>query len=210
MALSKVTVGGEVSGRNVALNARTMATDVNSDIVDAGNDAYNWYSWMDTPANFILSDMIHIADMKSSVEVLEGAKLTAQKDLSVNATTDFTASAKSIFETLAFNYTDLDVVTEAIVHSGSSIEAENLNVTSLTNVQLSISAVATNMLEMAFDVFDKSLFHGGAYAVSVSLLDVSNRAVIEKEVTLNVAKNRLMPRCFVRTICQLNRVGFRL
>lgn len=192
VALSKVTVGGEVSGRNVALNARTMATDVNSDIVDAGNDAYNWYSWMDTPANFILSDMIHIADMKSSVEVLEGAKLTAQKDLSVNATTDFTASAKSIFETLAFNYTDLDVVTEAIVHSGSSIEAENLNVTSLTNVQLSISAVATNMLEMAFDVFDKSLFHGGAYAVSVSLLDVSNRAVIEKEVTLNVAKNILV------------------
>ncbi len=192
VALSKVTVGGEVSGRNVALNARTMATNVNSDIVDAGNDAYNWYSWMDTPANFILSDMIHIADMKSSVEVLKGAKLTAQKDLSVNATTDFTASAKSIFETLAFNYTDLDVVTEAIVHSGSSIKAENLNVTSLTNVQLSISAVATNMLEMAFDVFDKSLFHGGAYAVSVSLLDVSNKAVIEKEVTLNVAKNILV------------------
>ncbi|MBO6289355.1 MAG: leukotoxin LktA family filamentous adhesin, partial [Alphaproteobacteria bacterium] len=192
VALSKVTVGGEVSGRNVALNARTMATNVNSDIVDAGNDAYNWYSWMDTPANFILSDMIHIADMKSSVEVLEGAKLTAQKDLNVNATTDFTASAKSIFETLAFNYTDLDVVTEAIVHSGSSIEAENLNVTSLTNVQLSISAVATNMLEMAFDVFDKSLFHGGAYAVSVSLLDVSNRAVIEKDVALKIARDILV------------------
>ena len=192
VALSKVTVGGEVSGRNVALNARTMATNVNSDIVDAGNDAYNWYSWMDTPANFILSDMIHIADMKSSVEVLKGAKLTAQKDLSVNATTDFTASAKSIFETLAFNYTDLDVVTEAIVHSESSIEAENLNVTSLTNVQLSISAVATNMLEMAFDVFDKSLFHGGAYAVSVSLLDVSNRAVIEKDVALKIARDILV------------------
>ncbi|MBR3676075.1 MAG: leukotoxin LktA family filamentous adhesin, partial [Alphaproteobacteria bacterium] len=192
VALSKVMVGGEVSGRNVALNARTIATNVNSDIVDLGNDGYNWYSWMDTPANFILSDMIHIADMKSSVEVLEGAKITAQKDLSVNASTDFNASAKSIFENLAFSYADLDVVTEAIVRSGSYIEAENLNVLSSTNVQFTTGAVATNMLEMAFDVFDKSFGHGGAYAISVSLLDVSNRAVIEKEVALNIAKDILI------------------
>ncbi|MBQ4400143.1 MAG: leukotoxin LktA family filamentous adhesin, partial [Alphaproteobacteria bacterium] len=108
VALSKVEVGGEIEGRNIALNARTMATNVNSDIADFSGE---WYSWMETPANFILSDMIHIADMKSSVEVLEGAKITAQKDLSVNATTDFNASAKSIFENLAFSYADLDVVT---------------------------------------------------------------------------------------------------
>ena len=191
VALSKVTVGGngEVDGHNIALNARTIASKVNNDIADSGNE---WYAWMDKPANFILDNMVHIADMKSSVEVLEGARLTATKDVSVNATTDFKASAKSIFETFAFSYTDLDVVTEAIVRSGSYIKAENLNVLSTTNIDFTMGAVVTNMVEMGFDVFDHSYGHGGAYAFSVSLLDVSNRAVIEKEVELNIARDILI------------------
>ena len=191
VALSKVTVGGngEVDGHNIALNARTIASKVNNDIADSGNE---WYRWMDKPANFILDNMVHIADMKSSVEVLSGARLTATKDVSVNATTDFNASAKSIFETFAFSYTDLDVVTEAIVRSHANITAENLNVLSTTNIDFTMGAVVTNMVEMGFDVFDHSYGHGGAYAFSVSLLDVSNRAVIEKEVDLNIARDILI------------------
>ncbi len=196
IALSKVTVGGEVDGNDIALNARTIATNFNNDI--ANIDA-EWLEWLETPANFIVSDFVHKAKMKSSVEVLDSAKINATGDFSANANTSFVASATSIMENLAFNYTSVDVVTEAILRSGSTVKAKNLNVLSTADVRLSTSAKSTNIIEMAFDAFDKSFGHGGAYSVSIVLADVSNRAVIEEAVNLEVAKNILVDAEMYRT-----------
>lgn len=196
VAVSKVTVGGEVDGNDVALNARTVATNFNNDI--ANIDA-EWLEWLETPANFIVSDFVHKAKMKSSVEVLDSAKINATGDFSANANTSFVASATSIMENLAFNYTSVDVVTEAILRSGSTVKAKNLNVLSTADVRLSTSAKSTNIIEMAFDAFDKSFGHGGAYSVSIVLADVSNRAVIEEAVNLEVAKNILVDAEMYRT-----------
>lgn len=196
VAVSKVTVGGEIDGNDVALNARTVATNFNNDI--ANIDA-EWLEWLETPVNFIISDFVHKAKMESSVEVLDGAKINAIGDFSANANTSFVATARSIMENLAFNYTSVDIVTEAILRSGSEIKANNLNVLSTTDVRLSTSTQSTNIVEMAFDAFDKSFGHGGAYAVSIALADISNRAVIEKEVDLNILRNILVDAEMYRT-----------
>lgn len=196
VAVSKVTVGGEIDGNDVALNARTVATNFNNDI--ANIDA-EWLEWLETPVNFIISDFVHKAKMESSVEVLDGAKINAIGDFSANANTSFVATARSIMENLAFNYTSVDIVTEAILRSGSEIKANNLNVLSTTDVRLSTSTQSTNIVEMAFDAFDKSFGHGGAYAVSIVLADISNRAVIEKEVDLDILRNILVDAEMYRT-----------
>ena len=196
VAVSKVTVGGEIDGNDVALNARTVATNFNNDI--ANIDA-EWLEWLETPVNFIISDFVHKAKMESSVEVLDGAKINAIGDFSANANTSFIATARSIMENLAFNYTSVDIVTEAILRSGSEIKANNLNVLSTTDVRLSTSTQSTNIVEMAFDAFDKSFGHGGAYAVSIALADISNRAVIEKEVDLDILRNILVDAEMYRT-----------
>ena len=99
--------------------------------------------------------------MKSSVEVLEGAKINATGDFSVNANTSFIATARSILENLAFNYTSVDIVTEAILRSGSEAKAKNLNVLSTTNMRLTTATQSTNLIEMAFDAGNKSFGHGG-------------------------------------------------
>ncbi|MBQ8672259.1 MAG: filamentous hemagglutinin N-terminal domain-containing protein [Alphaproteobacteria bacterium] len=196
VAVSKVTVGGEVDGNDIALNARTIATNFNNDI--ANIDA-EWLEWLETPANFIISDFVHKAKMKSSVEVLDSAKINATGDFSANANTSFVATARSIMENLAFNYTSVDIVTEAILRSGSEIKAKNLNVLSTTDVRLTTATQSTNIVEMAFDAFDKSFGHGGAYAVSIALADISNRAVIEKAVDLDILRNILVDAEMYRT-----------
>ena len=56
---------------------------------------------------------------------------------------------------------------------------------------------------MAFDAFDKSFGHGGAYAVSIALADISNRAVIEKAVDLDILRNYYKDFTFTGAACQV-------
>lgn len=199
VALSKVTVGGDISGNDVALNARVEATSVNNKFLSYGSEN-EWLDWLGPEElNFLISDFFHMADMKASVEVLNGANINADGNLSLNANTSFVASTNSIFENLAFNYTDVDIITESILRSGSNIKAQNLNVLATTDMRLTTSAKATNIAEVTADVIEKSFGHGGAYAITVALSDIENKAIIEKAVILEVAKNILVDAEMYRT-----------
>ena len=194
VALSKVSVGGEISGHDVALNARIEAKKMNNKLLSY-DDAGGYLDWLGpNELNYLIADFFHMADTKASVEVLNTAKINAIGTFSANAFTSFNNTgifdkSWSVYENWSFNYTQLDVVTEAILHSGSQVSSKNLNVLATTNVLLATNSQSTNIAEMAADAFSKSFGHYGSYAVTIALANISNRAVIEKEVALNVLKN---------------------
>ena len=208
VAVSGISVdsNADIKGRDVALNARTEVTSINKDLISSGNEFVDCLG--PNAANFIISDFFHMADMKSSVDIKDGAKITAEGTLSANANTTFVASSTSIMENLAFNYTDVDIVTESVLRSGANIKAENINVSATTNMQLTSTTTATNIAEKIADAADKSFGHGGAYAITVSLLDVINRAVVEKNVNLDVEKNMTVDAQMYRTYLNTTKNGF--
>ncbi len=208
VASSSVNVksNADIKGRDVALNARAEVTSINSDLLSYGSNEY--LDWLGpNAANFLISNFFHMADIKSSVNIQNGAKITADGTLSAKANTSFVASSFSIFENLAFNYTDVDIITESILHSGSQITAENLNVSASTNMQLTSQTLSTNLAEKIADAVDKSFGHGGAYSFNVALLDLTNRAVVEKGVNLDVNNNLTVDAEMYRTYSNTTKNG---
>ena len=208
VAVSSVNVksNADIKARDVALNARAEVNSVNSDLLSYGSNEY--LDWLGpNAANFLISNFFHMADIKSSVNIQNGAKITADGSLSAKANTSFVASTFSIFENLAFNYTDVDIITESILHSGSQITAQNLNVSASTNMQLTSQTLSTNLAEKIADAVDKSFGHGGAYSFNVSLLDLTNRAVVEKGVNLDVNNNMSVDAELYRTYSNTTKNG---
>ena len=208
VAVSGINVksNADIEARDVALNARADVTSINSDLLSYGSNEY--LDWLGpNAANFIVSNFFHMADIKSSVDIQAGAKITAEGTLSSQATTNFVASSNSIFENLAFNYTDVDIVTESILHSGAQVKADNVNVTASTNMQLTSQTLSTNIAEKIADAVDKSFGHGGAYSFNVSLLDLTNRAVVEKGVNLDVNNNMTVDAEMYRTYSNTTKNG---
>lgn len=208
VASSSINVksNADIKGRDVALNARAEVTSINSDLLSYGSNEY--LDWLGpNAANFLISNFFHMADIKSSVNIQSGAKITADGTLSAKANTSFVASSFSIFENLAFNYTDVDILTESIIHSGSQITAQNLDVSASTNMQLTSQTLSTNLAEKIADAVDKSFGHGGAYSFNVALLDLTNRAVVEKGVNLDVNNNLTVDAEMYRTYSNTTKNG---
>ena len=193
VSVSKLTVkeNADITGHDVYLKAKSKITSTDDNVFGLDEDN-SWLSWLGPEElNYIISNnFVHLADIKTQVLIDSGAKLNATNNLNINSYASLPISATTVMETLAFNYTDLDILTEAIINSGADITAKNLEVRATTDLRLSTSSKATNLLERVLDMFGKNIFgHGGAYAFNINLIDVANRAVINKDVVLNVSDN---------------------
>jgi hypothetical protein len=190
-SVSQVNVNNEISGKNITLKANSEATSADNNILEIANDA-NWLKWLGSEEiNYLISsNLIYLGNLKTQVNIGSNAKLNAIEDVNIGSYASLPISCNSIFEILAFNYTDLDITTEADVSSGASITANNLSVKSTTDLRLTTTSKATNIIERAADMFGKNIMgHGGAYAFNINLIDINNKAAINKDVNLNVKNN---------------------
>ena len=192
-AVSKivVTAGADVEGHDVTMRAYAHIDGADKNILGMSGKSSDWQNILNGTdiLNFLIEDFVHLGDIKTQVTVENGAKVKATYDLTVKAESVLPISASSIFETFAFNYTDLDILTEAVIKSGADIKAGNdLKVQSLTDFEMTNDTKATSLAEIIADTF-KPFGNYGAYALNISLIDMINRAVIEQGAHLEVENN---------------------
>ncbi|MEE6206858.1 MAG: leukotoxin LktA family filamentous adhesin [Alphaproteobacteria bacterium] len=189
-AVSKIVVstGADVEGHDVTMRAYAHIDGADKNVLGMSGKSSDWQNILNGSdiLNFLIEDFVHLGDIKTQVIVEDGAKVKATNDLTFKAEAILPISASSIFETFAFNYTDLDILTEAVIKSGADIKAGNdLKVQSLTDFEMTNNTVATSLVEIVADTF-KPFGNYGAYALNISLIDMINRAVIENGVHLDV------------------------
>ena len=189
-AVSKIVVstGADIEGHDVTMRAYAHIDGTDKNILGMSGKSSDWQSILNGSdiLNFLIEDFVHLGDIKTQVIVEDGAKVKATNDLTLKAEAILPISASSIFETFAFNYTDLDILTEAIIKSGADITAgKDLKVQALTDFEMTNDTKATSLAEIIADTF-KPFGNYGAYALNISLIDMVNRAVIENGVHLDV------------------------
>ena len=193
VAVSKivVTTGADIEGHDVTMRAYAHIDGADKNILGMSGKSSDWQSILNGSdiLNYLIEDFVHLGDIKTQVTVEDGAKIKATNDLTLKAEAILPISASSIFETFAFNYTDLDILTEAIIKSGADITAgKDLKVQALTDFEMTNDTKATSLAEIIADTF-KPFGNYGAYALNISLIDMVNRAVIENGAHLDVKNN---------------------
>ena len=192
-AVSKINIkkGADIEGHDVTMRAYSHIESADKNVIGTDIGDSGWLEIL-TPwglTNFLVEDFVHLGDIKTQVTVEDGAKINATNNLTLKAEAILPISALSAFETFAFNYTDIDVLTEAIIKSGADIKVGNdLTVQALTDFEMSNATKASSLLEVVADTFSP-FGHTGAYSLTISLVDLINRAVIENAVKLDVKNN---------------------
>ena len=192
-AVSKVNVksGAEIEGHDVTMRAYSHIDGADKNILGMSGKSSDWQNILNGTdiLNFLIEDFVHLGDIKTQVTVEDGAKIKAANDLTLKAEAILPIAANSIFETFAFNYTDIDILTEAIIKSGADIKVGNdLKVQALTDLVMTNNTKASSLAEIVADTFCP-FGNYGAYALNISLVDMINRAVIEQGVHLDVQNN---------------------
>ena len=192
-AVSKINIknGADIEGNDVTMHAYSHIESADKNVIGVDWSDSGWMEII-TPwglTNFLVEDFVHLGDIKTQITVENGAKINASNNLTLKAEAILPISASSVFETFAFNYTDIDVLTEAIIKSGADIKVGNdLTVQALTDFEMTNATKASSLIEIVADTFSP-FGHTGAYALTISLVDVINRAVIENSVNLDVKNN---------------------
>lgn len=218
---SEVHVKGnaDIKAHNINLNAVSYAATADHDILgirertdDEGILGYLLDNFLDPRswAEAIVDNFVHLADQKTKVTVESGAKLDAANDIKIVSITDMPISAMSVMETFDLNYTDIETETESIIKSGANVKAgKDLTVQALTKINLSDSTKSTNLAEILADnVFQKTFGHYGAYAVSITVVDAINRAVIEQGANIDVNNNLNVLASMTRDVTLQTQNGF--
>ena len=183
---SQITVKGnaDISGNDIVMQAVSQLTSSDKNLIDISDSAReDYYGYAGELVNVLGENFVHIANVTTKVTVEKSATLTAINDIVLEALSDMEISAHTYSAALAFNYTSIDAVTEAVIKSGANISAANLDVAATTDLELSTASKATSMLD------EKIHNKYGNIAGNLTLEEISNRAVIENGVNLNVTDN---------------------
>ncbi len=216
---SEITVNShaDINAHDINLNAVSKATTLDHDLLGIKNRTSDGFLGVVTeyinPAAWteaIVDNFVHLGDQKTKVTIEDGAKLNANNDVNLVSRADLPISANSVMETFDLNFLDLKIDTESVVKSGAHITAGNdLKVQAITKLNLIGSTKATNMAEIVADnVFQNSFGHYGAYAVTVGLIDATNKAVIEKGAVLGIQKDIKVLADMVRDVTYATQNGF--
>ena len=210
-SLINIKNGADIVGRDVSLRALSNATHGDHDLIGAKSSS--WLAKIGIPVECLIDNFVHLGKMDTKVTVENGANISASSQTNIFAKTDMSKfSAMTISPIFAFDLVLLDVLTEAIVKSGASIDSTHLNVQSITNANISVSTTSTSILDMISDnVLHKGTFgEGGSYAITVLDADINNKAIIENGANLDVENNLNVLASMVRDVTVTTKNGFPL
>ncbi len=138
-----------------------------------------------------------LADIETGVNVNDGSVINATNTTNIEAVSELELSSSAKMETLAINYTNLKLKNEALINSGASVVAKNLNVNATTNLSLETEAQSSSVLERLGDFatwlknnknITKEQQTGklGSFAIAVILEDIVNKAKISSATNLSI------------------------
>ena len=220
-SLINVKNGADVSGSDVTLRALAKPDSYDKNIMGLDTNVAIATLGLTAIFEYLIDKYVHLGDLSTKVTIDSGAKINADRNATFYAKSDIPISVNFIDKaspTVAFNYTDLDIVNEVRVKSGADITAgNNLVVQAVTALNCSSNASSTNIVDLSvlseIERFNINKIHeaigkNGSYALSWVDIDAVNRAIIEQGVNLNVTKDINVLASMVRDVSVKTKNGW--
>ncbi len=182
-----VNDGADINANNIYMNAVSKISDFDKNIIGVSDLAEeDYYGYLGDIADYVVNEFVHLAKVDTEVNINDGAKLTADNNVVLDATSNIDVDGEAILGTLPnfnFSLTNLGSNTSATVKKGASITAKNLSVNATTDLKLDTTAKTTNLDDIATE---KNI---GSYALGVTITNLVNKAIIENGAKLDIKDN---------------------
>ena len=220
-SLINVKNGADVKGHDVTLKALAKPDSFDKNIIGLSTNVAIATLGLTAIFEYLIDKYVHLGDLSTKVTIDSGAKINADRNATFYAKSDIPISVNFIDKaspTVAFNYTDLDIINEVRVKSGADITAgNNLVVQAVTALNCSSNASSTNIVDLSvlseIERFNINKIHeaigkNGSYALSWVDIDAVNRAIIEQGVNLNVTNDINVLASMVRDVSVKTKNGW--